>query len=664
MDAAQLKKCRQQLRRRVPLIGGWLHDQVLRHLAEDGAAEAVRVLEEAALETQHEAVRGAALDWLRQLAAGNNVTAQEALCRLVTHAADAEARAIVARAGYVPHDEAQRALFFFLCERWKEYEALDFDHRLLRDAYDRADQRLRARIAARARQAGRVEWVEVVAGGKQGRRLAQMSEGEWRTALTVLEGKERWDDLWRLAQEAPPCWSAAMLRSLKKARWLPRATDRSGFEELAGLAKKWKESDLRHLIFHRATLTGHAGEVRCLAIAPSGELLASGGADNRVCLWSLPDGKLLKTLDRHSGWINSLAITPDGRTLASARRDGHVCLWCLPGGRPLARLKGHKQPVFNLAMSPDGTTLASGSSDATIRLWDVPARKLLATLKRHERGISALAISADGELLASASGDCTVRLWRLPSGRAVRTLAEHRDEHEDSVYSVAFSPDGRLLASAGTDTWVLLWSVPDGILLKTLKGHIGHVTNLVVSADGKLLASGGGDHMIRLWHLPSGRLAANLEGLAGDNGCILFTPDGEFLVCSSGGGMGMDHTVRVWSVPERRIVRVLAGHTRNVTCLAMSADGQWLASGSGDCTIRLWGAELARLRETPVGQTTLEDLSWIQSVAQDGAISARERPLVEFIAALMRWRRRLDIFLDEAGPRVIELGEFDIEIEG
>ena len=30
----------------------------------------------------------------------------------------------------------------------------------------------------------------------------------------------------------------------------------------------------------------------------------------------------------------------------------------------------------------------------------------------------------------------------------------------------------------------------------------------------------------------------------------------------------------------------------------------------------------------------------------------------------MRWRRRLDIFLDEAGPRVIELGEFDIEIEG
>jgi WD40 repeat protein len=664
MDAAQLKKCRQQLRRRVPLIGGWLHDQVLKSLAEDGAAEAVRVLEEAARHTGEESLRGAALDRLQQLAAGNNVPAQEALCRLVTQDADSEALAIVSSAGYLPHDEVHRALFFFLCERWKEYEALDFDHRLLREAYDAAEPRLRARIAARARRAGRVEWVDAVAGSKQGRRLALLSGAEWRTALTVLEGKERWDDLWRLAQEAPPCSSAAMLRSLKKARWLPREIDRSGFQELAALARKWKESGLRHLIFHRATLAGHASEVRCLAITPSGDLLASGGADSAVCLWSLPDGKLLKRLERHNGWLNCLAITPDGRTLASAGRDGRVCLWSLPGGRPLAKLKGHKQPVFSLAVSPDGAILASGSSDATIRLWDVRTRKLLAVLKRHEGGISALAISPDGKLLASASGDCSVRLWRLPSGRAARMLEEHRDEADDSVYSVAFSPDGRLLASGGTDTWVLLWSVPDGMLLRTLKGHIGHVTNLVITSDGKLLASGGRDHMIRLWHLPSGRLAANLEGLAGDNGCILFSPDGQFLYCSSGGGVGMDHTVRVWSVPDRRIVRVLAGHTRHVTCLALSADGQWLASGSGDSTIRLWSAELARLSETPVGQTTLQDLAWIQSVAQDGAISARERPLVDFIAALMRWRRRLDILVDEAGPRVIELGEFDIEIEG
>src|SRR5690349_17503712 len=136
MDTVQLKKCRQQLRRRLPLIGGWLHNQTLRSLADDGAAEAVRLLEEARTDGDDDALRAAALDWLRRLAASGNVAAQEALCRLVTHHADVEALQIVSRAGYLPHEESHRALFYFLGERWKEYEALDFDHRLLREAYD------------------------------------------------------------------------------------------------------------------------------------------------------------------------------------------------------------------------------------------------------------------------------------------------------------------------------------------------------------------------------------------------------------------------------------------------------------------------------------------------------------------------------------------------
>src|SRR5262249_1901136 len=153
---------------------------------------------------------------------------------------DPEALQIVSRAGYSPHEESHRALFYFLGERWKEYEALDFDHRLLREAYDAANRNLRRRIAAKARQAGRVEWGEVVSGGKQDPRLTLMTTAEWQTALQVLQSTERWDDLWRLAQEAPPRWSAVMLQHLKKARWQPRPADRPGFEDLAKRARSWK----------------------------------------------------------------------------------------------------------------------------------------------------------------------------------------------------------------------------------------------------------------------------------------------------------------------------------------------------------------------------------------------------------------------------------------
>jgi hypothetical protein len=76
----------------------------------------------------------------------------------------------VTAARYAPRDSVQRALFYFLTGRWEEYESLDFDHAYLRTAYETGDERLRGRIAQRARCDGRVEWIEIVTGGHWQRR--------------------------------------------------------------------------------------------------------------------------------------------------------------------------------------------------------------------------------------------------------------------------------------------------------------------------------------------------------------------------------------------------------------------------------------------------------------------------------------------------------------
>jgi hypothetical protein len=52
-----------------------------------------------------------------------------------------------------------RALFYFLAGRWDEYQAVDYDHSLLRGIYESAEPELRQRIIAQARAAGRLEWV-------------------------------------------------------------------------------------------------------------------------------------------------------------------------------------------------------------------------------------------------------------------------------------------------------------------------------------------------------------------------------------------------------------------------------------------------------------------------------------------------------------------------
>jgi WD40 repeat protein len=663
MDISRIEKYRQQLRSRTPVLGSWLQNHALRTLAEDGSAEAMRVLADTVVQAEQETVAATALESLRQLAAQENVAAREALCRLVIHHDEPGARKIVSAAGYIPHEESNRALFYFLTERWDAYESLDFDHRLLRQAYDAGDERLRNRVAAKARQAGRLEWVEVVAGGKQGRRLAVMTDAEWHTALTLLQTRKRWQDLWRLAQGAPPEWSVKILRRLKKARWNLQEQDRAAFAELVRLASKWPDMDFCHSLHHRATLVGHEHEVRCLAISASGKILASGSADHSVRLWSLPDAQPLGTLEGHTGWVNCLALSPSGSLLASAGRDGKICLWRLPSGRAAKKLRGHSQAIFCLAIRPDGSVLASGSADGTVRLWSLPDGEELNTLGRHEGTVSCLAMSPDGELLASGSADGIVRLWSLPAGRLLRTLDGHRGDELDGVLCLAISPDGSLLASGGVDNTVRLWRLPEGRQLKELKGHTDHVYSLAITPDGRFLLSGGGDHAVRLWRLPAGKLVKILDGHISASSSLVISPDGQVFASASGGGLGLDRTVRLWSLEQQRLLRILTGHTRYVTCLAISPQGLTLASGAGDSTIRLWSAELSRLSQLPVGQASLKDLDWLQSAMQAPETSEAERKAMEFIAALVRRRRRSDILVEDAAPRVIELGEFDIEIE-
>ena len=56
-------------------------------------------------------------------------------------------------------------------------------------------------------------------------------------------------------------------------------------------------------------------------------------------------------------------------------------------------------------------------------------------------------------------------------------------------------------------------------------------------------------------------------------------------------------------------------------------------------------------------------MQWVQEALQDQTISEAERDWLKFVQALVHWRRRFDVEVEEVSQR-IDAGEFDIEIEG
>ncbi|CAF3636832.1 unnamed protein product [Rotaria sp. Silwood1] len=181
------------------------------------------------------------------------------------------------------------------------------------------------------------------------------------------------------------------------------------------------EHDIRQqsIIHH---FYGHTQEVCGLKWSPDKSILASGGNDNRLFLWSKSQSSqplhsfkdhiaAVKAIawsphqhgllasgggaaDRHIRFRSSLTCQTSSiydtgsqvcqllwsknslNELASTHgvTQNHIIIWKYPTMEPLAKLEGHRQRVLYLAMSPDGESIVTGSGDETLRFWNVFAK--------------------------------------------------------------------------------------------------------------------------------------------------------------------------------------------------------------------------------------------------------------------------------------------------
>jgi WD40 repeat protein len=171
--------------------------------------------------------------------------------------------------------------------------------------------------------------------------------------------------------------------------------------------------------------TGHPQEVCGLKWSHDGRMLASGGNDNKLMLWSLKKQSCENKFNAHNSAVRAIDWSYSKFGLLASGGGAHdrtIKFWNTNEMLLVDSIDTTSQ-VCDIAFSKITNEFVTthGYSDNLILIWDYPKMEVTTTLKGHKERVLYLSTSPDGRKIVTGAGDETLRFWDVFKKDDVRT---------------------------------------------------------------------------------------------------------------------------------------------------------------------------------------------------------------------------------------------------
>jgi len=162
---------------------------------------------------------------------------------------------------------------------------------------------------------------------------------------------------------------------------------------------------------------GHKKEICGLKWSYDQNLLASGGNDDKLIVWSLKDQSEVVQISDHKAAVKAIAWSPHQRNvLASGGGTADRCikLWNINNNAMLNSIDTGSQ-VCNLMFSKNTDEIVSthGYSQNEIAVWKNPSLDKVASFSAHTARVLYLSMSPNGQQIVTGAGDESLKLWNV-----------------------------------------------------------------------------------------------------------------------------------------------------------------------------------------------------------------------------------------------------------